>query len=123
MTSFVALTILFAVLSGCANLSTQPPATPTPAEIGLFGGQVIDTKLSPAEYVSYGITEVERNCVTWFGDQIAGARATSTGQQFLSFVGIAAGAAGGPIGAGIAAGTSLGGAALGATQSHAPGGA
>ncbi len=111
------------MMAGCANLSTQPPATPTPKQIGDFGGEVVATNLSPAEYVSYGITEVERSCASWFGNQITGAAETTAGQQILSMAGIAAGAAGGPIGAGAAAGTALLSGALGAAQSGKPGGA
>jgi len=115
--------LVWLMLAGCTSLSIQPPGTPTPAQIGVFGGAVVATNLSPADYLNYGITEVERSCSSWFGDQVSGARATSTLQQLLALGGTAAGVAGGPIGAGVAAATSMGSAALGAAQSNAPGGA
>lgn len=115
--------LLVLLLADCANLSIQPPATPTPTQIGAFGDEAKGIDLTPAEYVSYGITKVEQNCITWFGNQIAGASETTFGQQILSLGMVAAGAAGGPIGAGVAAGGALVSGTLGAAQSNRPAGA
>jgi len=106
--------VLFA---GCSNYS-MPPATPAPTDIQAVATRVSAIDVPIKDYYTYGTALAVKNCVGWFGTQIAGASQNSALASELGLIGAAAGAAGGPIGAGAAAATGFGSATIGNIQAN-----
>lgn len=103
--------------AGCSNYS-MPPATPAPVDIQAIATTVGAIDMPIRDYYTYGTALAVQNCVGWFGTQIAGASQNSALASELALIGVAAGAAGGPIGAGAAAATGFGSATIGNIQAN-----
>ena len=96
----------------------MPPATPAPADIQAVATGVSAIDVPIKDYYDYGTALAAKNCVGWFGTQIAGASQNSALASELGLLGAAAGAAGGPIGAGAAAAAGFGSATIGNIQAN-----
>jgi hypothetical protein len=113
----LAAVLAFLLFAGCSNYS-MPPATPAPTDIQAVATAVSATDLPIEDYYTYGTVLAVKNCVGWFGTQIAGASQNSALASELGLIGAALGAAGGPIGAGAAAATGFGSATIGNIQAN-----
>jgi hypothetical protein len=103
--------------AGCSNYS-MPPATPAPTDIQAVATTVSTIDVPIKDYYTYGTALAVKNCVGWFGTQIAGASRNSALASELGLIGAAVGAAGGAIGAGAAAATGFGSATIGNIQAN-----
>lgn len=109
------------LLAGCAGQSL-PPGTPAPADIQAIDAQMGALNVAPLDYYLYGTTLAARNCVGWFGGQIAQSSRNSALSGELGLLGTAAGVAGGPFGAGAAAAMGFGAATLANVQANSAAG-
>jgi hypothetical protein len=109
------LALLF--FAGCSNYSMLP-ATPAPTDIQAVAATVTAIDVPIKDYYTYGTTLAVKNCIGWFGAQIAGGSQNSALASELGLISAAAGAAGGPIGAGAAAATGFGSATIGNIQAN-----
>src|SRR5207244_4903201 len=107
--------LAFLLVAGCSNYS-MPPTTSAPTDIQAVATTVGALDVPIKDYYTYGTALAVKNCVGWFGTQIAGASLNSALASELGLIGAAAGAAGGPIGAGAAAATGFGSATIGNLQ-------
>jgi hypothetical protein len=109
------LTLL--LFAGCSNYS-MPPATPVPTDVQAVATSVSAIDVPIKDYYTYGTALAVKDCVGWFGTQVAGASQNSALASELGLIGAAAGIAGGPIGAGAAAATGFGSATIGNIQAN-----